>query len=261
VVSCLFSGDAHHADRYHRPRSIALEGPFIVQHVGDRRIDAVRRSPLFRHLPEDALADLIARMARRRYRKGEVIFHEGDPGDALHLVLSGMVKIGRVSGAGDETIVTSIGPGESFGELVLLDGAPRSATATALEPTETLVLGRPAFVSLVDAGRDFRWALLTGIAQHHRRLTDQLAEAHFLDLAGRLAHQLIRLASEASPGKQRDVRLGRLYTQSELAAMIGGTRPRVNRLIGEFVETGLIRVEPADLVVLDTEALLRRANW
>jgi CRP/FNR family cyclic AMP-dependent transcriptional regulator len=200
-------------------------------------------------------------MAQRRYRKGEVIFHEGDPGDALHLVLSGRVKIGRMSLAGDETIVTSIGPGESFGELVLLDGAPRSATATALEPTETLVLGRPAFISLVDSGRDFRWALLAGIAQHHRRLTDQLAEAHFLDLAGRLAHQLVRLAGEAAPGKERDVRLGRLYTQSELAAMIGGTRPRVNRLIGEFVETDLIRVERDDLVIVDTAALLRRADW
>ena len=233
----------------------------MTQHVGDATIDAVRRSPLFRHLPGEALADLAGRMGRRRYRKSEVIFHEGDPGDALHLVLSGRVKIGRVSLAGDETIVTSIGPGESFGELVLLDGAPRSATATALEPTETLVLGRPAFVSLVDAGPDFRWALLTGIAQHQRRLTDQLAEAHFLDLAGRLARQFVRLASEASPGQQRDVRLGRLYTQGELAAMIGGTRPRVNRLIGEFIESGLIRVEPEDIIVLDTDALIRRADW
>jgi CRP/FNR family cyclic AMP-dependent transcriptional regulator len=233
----------------------------LVQQVGDTTIEAVRRSPLFRHLDEDALADLAARMAHRRYRKGEVIFHEGDPGDALHLVLSGRVKISRVSLAGDETIVTSIGPGESFGELVLLDGAPRSATATALEPTVTLVLGRPAFVSLVDAGHDFRWALLAGIAQHHRRLTDQLAEAHFLDLAGRLAHQLVRLANEAAPGMEQEVRLGRLYTQTELAAMIGGTRPRVNRLVGEFVETGLIRVEPHDIVIIDTQALLRRADW
>ena len=232
-----------------------------MQHVGDATTEAVRRSPLFRNLDETALAELTARMTRRRFRKGEVVFHEDDPGDAMHLVLSGRVKIGRISASGDETIVTSVGAGETFGELVLLDGAPRSATATALEPTETLALGRPAFVALVDAGHDFRWALLAGIAQHHRRLTDQLAEAHFLDLAGRLAHQLVRLAREAAPGDDRDVRLGRLYTQSELAAMIGGTRPRVNRLVGEFVEAGLIRVETDDIVVLDVQALLRRADW
>jgi CRP/FNR family transcriptional regulator, cyclic AMP receptor protein len=223
--------------------------------------EALRRSPLFGRLDDPALAEVAGRMARRRYRKGEVVFHEGDPGDALHLVLSGRVKIGRVSAGGDETIVTSIGPGETFGELVLLDGAPRSATATALEPTETLVLGRPAFAGLVDRGHDFRWALLGGIAQHQRRLTDQLAEAHFLDLAGRLARQLVRLAREAAPERDHDVRLGRLYTQSELAAMIGGTRPRVNRLIGEFVDSGLIRVEADDLVVIDIDALLRRAEW
>jgi CRP/FNR family cyclic AMP-dependent transcriptional regulator len=233
----------------------------VEQARGATAVDALRRSPLFGQLGDDALTDVATRMTRRRYHKGEVIFHEGDPGDALHLVLNGRIKIGRLSAGGDESIVTSIGPGEIFGELVLLDGAPRSATATALEATETLALGRQAFASLVDAGQSFRWALLGGIAQHHRRLTDQLAEAHFLDLAGRLARQLVRLAGEAAPGQERDVRLGRLYTQSELAAMIGGTRPRVNRLVGEFVDLGLIRIEPDDLVVVDIQALGRRAEW
>ncbi len=224
-------------------------------------VEALRRSALFGRIDEAALGTLAARMARRRYRRGEVIFHEGDPGDSLHLVRSGRVKIGRHSPEGDEAIVASIGPGDAFGELVLLDGAPRSATATALEPTETLTLSRPDFAALVDGDASFRWGLLGGIAQHHRRLTDQVAEAHFLDLAGRLARQLVRLAGEARPGATRDVRLGRLYTQSELAAMIGGTRPRVNRLIGEFADADLIRTEPDDLIVVDTERLLRRAEW
>jgi CRP/FNR family cyclic AMP-dependent transcriptional regulator len=227
----------------------------------DSAIDDLRRSALFGRLEETALEMLAGRMARRRYRRGEVIFHEGDPGDALHLVRTGRVKIGRHSPDGDEAIVATIGPGDAFGELVLLDGAPRSATATALEATETLTLARPDFATLVDTEPGFRWGLLGGIAHHHRRLTDQVAEAHFLDLAGRLAHQLVRLASEASPGAMRDVRLGRLYTQSELAAMIGGTRPRVNRLVGEFVEADLIRTEADDLVIVDVERLLRRAEW
>jgi CRP-like cAMP-binding protein len=234
----------------------------MVQHATPPdTIQALRRSPLFGRCNDDSLTELAARMVHHRYRRGEVIFHEGDPGDSLHLILSGRVKIGRLSLTGDEAIVTFLGPGETFGELVLLDGAPRSATATAIEPTETLTLGRTAFASLVDGGRSFRCALLEGIAAHHRRLTDQLAEAHFLDLAGRLAHQLVRLASDAAPGQQHEVRRGRLYTQTELAAMIGGTRPRVNRLVGEFVDLGLIRVEPDDLVVVDTEALARRADW
>jgi CRP/FNR family transcriptional regulator len=224
-------------------------------------IEHLRRSVLFGKLEEPALSALAGRMARRRYRRAEVIFHEGDPGDALHLVRTGRVKIGRHSPEGEEAIVATVGPGDAFGELVLLDGAPRSATATALEATETLTLARPDFAALVDDDARFRWGLLRGIAQHHRRLTDQVAEAHFLDLAGRLARQLVRLASEARPGATHDIRLGRLYTQSELAAMIGGTRPRVNRLIGELVEAGLVRTEPDDLIVVDTERLRRRADW
>jgi CRP/FNR family transcriptional regulator, cyclic AMP receptor protein len=227
----------------------------------DLATDALRRSGLFGRCTDAALATLAGRMTRRRYRRGEVIFHEGDPGDALHVVMSGRVKIGRHSPEGDEAIVASIGPGDAFGELVLLDGAPRSATATALDATETLTIGREAFADLVDHDDGFRWGLLGSIAHSYRRVTDQVAEAHFLDLAGRLARQLVRLAEEASPGAARDVPLGRLYTQSELAAMIGGTRPRVNRLVGEFVDSGLIRIEDDDLIVVDTERLLRRADW
>lgn len=223
-------------------------------------LEALRNSALFRQFDDRPLDELAGRMSRRRYRRGEVIFHEGDPGEAMHLITDGRVKIGRLSPDGGEAIVASLGPGETFGELVLLDGAPRSATATALEATETLTLSRHDFVTLVDDDARFRWALLAGIAEHHRRLTDQLAEAHFLDLAGRLARQLARLAANAAPSAEGR-RLGRLYTQSELAAMIGGTRPRVNRLIGEFVDEGLIRVDPDDIVVLDLDRLRRRAEW
>lgn len=226
----------------------------------DPTVDALRSSALFRRLGEEAIRRLADRMVRHRFRRGEVIFHEGDPGDSLHLIAEGRVKIGRISTDGDEAIVAVLGPGESFGELVLLDGAPRSAKATALDATETLTLSRDVFVGLVDDDRSFRWALFSGIAAHHRRLTDQLAEAHFLDLAGRLARQLVRLARDGS-AVDSEVHLGRLYTQSELASMIGGTRPRVNRLVGDLVDAGLIRIEPDDIVVVDLPGLERRADW
>lgn len=251
------------ATRYHRRTGrtdLTEKVPTVDAASHDPTLDALRDSALFRRMGEAALARVNDRMVRRRYRRGEVIFHEGDPGESLHLIVEGRVKIGRVSPDGNEAIVASLGPGESFGELVMLDGAPRSATATALEPTETLTLSRDAFVQLVDDDPGFRWALFAGIAQHHRRLTDQLAEAHFLDLAGRLARQLARLARDGSR-HGGEIRLGRLYTQSELAAMIGGTRPRVNRLVGEFVEEGLIRIEADDIVVVDLPALERRADW
>jgi CRP/FNR family cyclic AMP-dependent transcriptional regulator len=221
---------------------------------------AMARSPLFGGIDPDELTRIAETMVRRRYRRNEVIFHEGDPGDSLHVVVEGHVKITRESAEGDEAIVALLSPGDAFGELVLLDGAPRSATATATEPTETVTLSRAVFAQLVDGASPFRWRLLSGIARRVRRLTDQLAEVHFLDLSGRLALQLTRLAEEAHPGAVEDIRLGRI-TQSDLGAMVGGTRQRVNQILSDFEEEGLVSVESGGITIRNLERLRARASW
>lgn len=222
---------------------------------------AMARSPLFHDMDPDELTRLAMTMARRRFRRNEVIFHEGDPGDSLHVVVEGRIKITRESADGAEAIVVILTPGESFGELVMLDGAPRSATATAMEPTETMTMSRSTFVELVEGGSPFRARLLAGIAQRIRRLTDQLAEVHFLDLAGRLALQLTRLAEASSPGATSDIELATSLTQSDLAAMVGGTRQRVNQIIGDFTDEGLLDHRGGRIVVRDLERLRERASW
>ncbi|MBI2780579.1 MAG: Crp/Fnr family transcriptional regulator [Chloroflexi bacterium] len=222
---------------------------------------AMARSPLFHGIGGDELTRIAQTMTRRRFRRDEVIFHEGDPGDSLHVVVEGRVKITRESAEGDEAIVVILAPGDSFGELVLLDGAPRSATATAMEPSVTMTMARATFVELVESGSPFRAQLLIGIARRIRRLTDQLAEVHFLDLAGRLALQLTRLAEESGPGRTADITLGTTLTQSDLAAMVGGTRQRVNQIIGDFADEGLISNDGGHIVIHDLERLRSRANW
>lgn len=222
---------------------------------------AMARSPLFHGIEPDELTRIALQMVRRRYRRNEVVFHEGDPGDSLHVVVEGRVKITRESAEGDEAIVVVLAPGESFGELVLLDGAPRSATATAIEATETLTMSRETFAELVDGASPFRWQALSGVARRIRRLTDQLAEVHFLDLAGRLALQLTRLAEEAAPGQTTNIPLGRSLTQSDLASMVGGTRQRVNQIIGDFSDEGLVSVDAGGMTILDLARLRDRANW
>jgi CRP/FNR family transcriptional regulator, cyclic AMP receptor protein len=222
---------------------------------------ALARSPLFHGMRPEDLQRLALGMVQRRYRRNEVIFHEGDPGDSLHVVVDGRIKITRESAGGDEAIVATLGPGDTFGELVLLDGAVRSASATAMEPTETLTMTRTAFSSLVDGSDRFRWQLLGGIAHRLRRLTDQLAEVHFLDLTGRVALQLTRLAEEASPGRLADIPLRPTLTQSDLAAMVGGTRQRVNQILGDFAADGLVAHEAGRLIVRDLERLRGRGGW
>jgi CRP/FNR family cyclic AMP-dependent transcriptional regulator len=223
-------------------------------------IDALARCPLFEHADRPILESLASRLRRRRFRRNEVIMHQGDPGDSLHVVAAGAVKIVLPSAEGEEAIIATLRPGDFFGELALLDGAPRSATVTALEPSETLVLPRQVFNELLDTLPGLRDALLSGLAHELRRLTGHVEELHFLDLAGRLAIRLTRLAQEEQPDARGQIRLDWPYTQSDLAAMIGGTRQSVNRLLSQLVDEGLITIHPDVLVITDLEALARRAE-
>ena len=223
-------------------------------------IEALARCPLFENASSEMLESLANRLRRRRFRRNEVIFHQGDPGDSLQVVASGAVKILLPSAEGEEAIIATLRPGDFFGELALLDGATRSATATALEPTETLVLPRAVLMDLLGTVPGLGDRLLVGLAKELRKLTSQVEELHFLDLAGRLAMRLARLAEDVPPDERGQIRLDWPYTQSDLAAMIGGTRQSVNRLLSQLVDEGLIEIQPDALIITDLDALARRAE-
>src|SRR5688500_18670413 len=126
--------------------------------------DALRECGLFAGLDESILEVVAAALQPRRFRRGETIFHVDDPGDALFIVTSGRVKITIPPGDGSEpAILTTVGPGEFFGELALLDGAARSATAVALVAVETQVLRRDALDRLVDQQPALRRALFAAL--------------------------------------------------------------------------------------------------
>ena len=223
--------------------------------------DALAACRLFAGLDARTLDLLTAALRSRRYRRDEVIFHVDDPGDSLYVVAKGSVKIILSSDDGTEpAILTTVGPGGFFGELALLDGAPRSATAVALDPVEAMVLRREAFDRLVDSEPGLRRALLASLAREIRRLTAQVEDLHFLDLPGRLARHLLRVIEAAGSGTNGEVHLPWPYTQGELAGMIGGSRQSVNRLLADFVAQGLLRFEGDDLVVPDPRRLAAAAR-
>jgi CRP/FNR family cyclic AMP-dependent transcriptional regulator len=212
--------------------------------------------PFFGALDPAALDRLAASMRSRRFRRGEVIFHVGDPGDALFVIVSGEVKISLPSETGDEAILATLRPGDVFGELALLDGAPRSASASALTPAETVILPRDRFRELIATETGVRDALLASIAGELRRLTTHVEELHFLDITGRLAARLVRLADEGGTHlADGSMRLRTNLTQGDLAAMVGCTRQSVNKLLGQFTDEGLIRLERDGIVVTDLEGL------
>ena len=220
---------------------------------------ALRTCALFGAVDMPTL-EVVARSLRvRRFRRNEVVFHQGDPGDSLYVIESGSVKIILASAEGDEAIIATLHRGDFFGELALLDGAARSATATAVESTSTLVLSREPFLALIDSEPSLRAALLASLAGELRRLTGHVEELHFLDLAGRLAMRLARLARAEDPSAG-EIRLGWPYTQSDLAGMIGGTRQSVNRLLGGLVERGLVRFDGDTIVIPDVDLLAQSAE-
>ncbi len=227
----------------------------------DFAIETLRRSALFARADDATLEACAAQLRARRFRRGETIFHQGDPGDSLFIIEAGAVKIVLPSPEGEEAaIIATLGRGDFFGELALLDDAYRSATAVAVEPTQALVLRREPFERLLDADPALRRALLAGLAGELRRLTGHVEELHFLDLPGRLASRLVRMAEEHAPGEQGEVVLPWPFTQSELAAMIGGTRQTVNRLLADLADQGLIRFEKDVLVIPDVARLERAAE-
>jgi CRP-like cAMP-binding protein len=170
------------------------------------------------------------------------------------------VKITLPSETGEEAILATLQPGEVFGELSLLDGAPRSATAVALEPTETIVLQRDRFRHLMATEPTIRDAVMANMAAEVRRLTTQVEDLHFLDVTGRLAKCLVRLAVEGRPDGNGGIRLRSALSQSELAAMVGCTRQSANRVIGQFTDDGLIRVDRDSITVINLTGLERAAR-
>jgi len=135
-------------------------------------IEALRRCALFARVDDETLGVCASTLRVRRYRKGETIFHQGDPGDSLYIIEAGSVKIVLPTPEGDEgAIIATLVRGDFFGELALLDGAPHSATAVAMEPTEAQILRRDRFEDLVDTQPQLRQALFAGHASSPRTTT------------------------------------------------------------------------------------------
>lgn len=218
---------------------------------------------------DDPTIDLLARALKpRRFRRGEVVFHAGDPGDALFVVVDGQVKITLPAADGSEpAILATVGPGGFFGELALLDGAPRSTTVVAIDGLEAGLLQRDVFDRLVDEQPSLRRALMRALAGEIRRLTAQVEDLHFLDLPGRLAHHLLRRIADPEVGASDDLaslagerRLPWPFTQAELAGMIGGSRQSVNRLLADLVAQGILRFDGDELVIPDPARLAAAAR-
>jgi len=214
----------------------------------------IRDLPLLARLPDEDLKALASRGRVRRFTAGTTIFHEGDAGDALYVVVDGRVRISRLSGSGSEATLALVGAGDCFGELSLFDARPRSATATAQLATRTFVVSRDDFVSWVRERPGASLALLETLSLRLRRTDEVVTDLVFLDLPHRLAKHLVTLASaqgETPGGRKPRIQV----TQGELASMLGVSRESVNKQLNQFSRDGWITISRGAVTLDDAEAL------
>lgn len=216
---------------------------------------ALQAVPFFANLTEDQLNVLAKGLMSRRFGPDQIIFHLGDPGGLLYVIGRGKVKISHTTSDGQEVMLAILGPGDFFGEMALIDEAPRSATAMALETTETWTLHREEFVAYLQDNPDLALHVLRTLAGHIRRLNVQLADIFFLDLPGRLARTLLNLADQYGRHTVEGTIIDVSLTQTDLAEMTGATRVSINKALGRFKRSGWVRVAGKELTVLDRQAL------
>jgi len=204
--------------------------------------------------------ELLARsMQPRKARRGELVFGQGSPGDALYVVARGSVLIHRTTRGGDRRAMTVVEAPGSFGEIGLVDGSARSAAVEALEETDLFALPRKDFLALLAAEPRIVQGVLRELGRTIRRLTEQLADATLLDLPARVAKTLVRLVEvrrDADPGSEPIVAL----SQTKLAELAGGSRQSVNAALATLAARKLIRIDGRRIVVTDMPGLRQRAG-
>ena len=151
---------------------------------------------LLAHLETEELAKL-SRFARtEHYPKGAVIFRKGEPGTSMMTVAEGRIKISASSRDGKEAVLAVLAKGDVLGEMAILDGGPRSADATALEPTELVVIDQRDFIPFLERNPKIAVRLLRLLSERLRRTSEQVEDRSFLSLSARLAKTLLDLADE-----------------------------------------------------------------
>lgn len=213
---------------------------------------------LFQNLSQPALRSLASRMRVLHYRAGSIIFNKDDPGLTCFIILDGLIKIYVTSEDGQEVVLVILKHGEVFGELSLLDGSPRSASAVAMEPTELLTLNREDFLDFVRESPDSALAMLEVLSGRLRRADNVIADAAFLDLPARVSKKLLELGEmfgrKVGATLEIDIRL----RQQDFAGMVSATRESVNRSLANLEEEGLIKIDRQKITILKPEDLRER---
>jgi CRP/FNR family transcriptional regulator, cyclic AMP receptor protein len=210
-------------------------------------------------LSQEQLDALRALGRVRRYPVGARLFHERDPGDAVLLLQAGRVKLSSVTEGGREALLGIREPGELIGEMSAIDAAPRSATATALEPVEVLALSSQAFTAYLERTPGVAILLVRMLNRRLRDADRKRTEFLAQDTVGRVCSRLVELADRFGETNDDGTHIDLAITQEDLAGWTGSSREAVIRALRTLRELDWIATRRRGVTLLEVEMLRRRA--
>ena len=201
---------------------------------------------------------LVAR--KKTLQRRDELFHKGDPGGEIYIVVSGKLKALTTSVEGDDVVFSILGPGEVFGEVALLGATPRTATVSAIEDCQLLAIDRRDFMSFLRTNPEVSVKLLAVLAMRLKRVSELVEDTLFLNLPLRLAKKLLSLSraygEEAAEGIRIDLRL----SQEEWGDLVGTTRESINKQMRKWTEAGVLRIDDGYVVILNPVELEKLAG-
>jgi CRP/FNR family transcriptional regulator, cyclic AMP receptor protein len=211
---------------------------------------------LFDGVPPEDLRRVLAIARRRTFKRGEVVFHQDDPADSLHLVVEGRFGIARRTTIGEDTLLAIRIRGQAFGELALVSGRERSATVTALEEGETLCVHRIDFDELRARHSSVDRVLVSLLARQLQRMNELLSEAFYENARRRVLRRLLELGNVDEASGAEEIRI----TQEQLGALAGASRATVASVLAAERAHGTIEVKRGVTILRDRIAVTRRAG-
>lgn len=216
---------------------------------------ALRATPLFNSIDSSELISLSSRATLRRYSGGELLFSEGEPCSGLFVVLSGRIRIFKISRGGREQVLAMEGSGGSIAELPVFDGEAYPASAMAVEPSELVFVSRSDFRAVCLENPDLSLKVLQVVGSRLRRLVGIIEELSFTTLRHRLISWLLKEAKSHGRPSGPGVSFTLTISHHELAAQIGTVRELVSRNMARLQAQNLITMNGHELTIIDESAL------
>jgi CRP/FNR family cyclic AMP-dependent transcriptional regulator len=207
----------------------------------------LKRVPMFKGLDDTDLQAIADHTTTHTYPRNTILMHEGELPDAMYVVMGGRVKIYVSDTDGKELVLDSLSPGGFFGELALIDGSPRSATVVTTTETTISKILKTEFDHCLEASPKIAINLLKSLSKRIRILNDNVKDLALLDVYGRVASTILRLARERS-----GIMITDPITQQELANMVGASREMVSRVIKTLKSEGYISISGKQITILST---------